>query len=91
VAELGRNPEVEVLRLQEMPSDTYRPGKVYAKEEARQAPGTERVYRRLAGPNSGDASKQPIYFIRLRRQFDRCDTNRDGAVSEEERRQCKAA
>jgi hypothetical protein len=93
VAELGNNPEVEFVRVQEMETGTYRPGKIY--EKAAQGADSERTYHRVAGPREGDASQAPSYLIRHihvppHRALP-CDLNGDGVETVSERELCKAA
>jgi hypothetical protein len=97
VAELVQNPEMEVMRVRDAETGAFRPGKVYAKDDAARAvvggaaqQDSERIYHRLAGPIAAATGAGSMYLIR-RRSFDKCDLNKDGKVSEEERRLCKAA
>jgi hypothetical protein len=103
MAELGHNPEVTVERLLSMGPEDVRPGTLYGKPEA-QAP--ESTYHLVTSASTAEKArssthpgtsasaakdaKSPIYVIR-HRQFDTCDTNKDGEVSDEERLLCKAA
>jgi hypothetical protein len=93
VAELGQNPEVVVTRIRDMETGAFRPGKVYTKQDAAQGTASERVYRRVAGPIAPEKTEGSIFFIQSRSRVPPvdCDLNKDGKVSDEELRQCKAA
>ncbi|HZN93641.1 MAG TPA: hypothetical protein VFB81_13105 [Myxococcales bacterium] len=85
VSELGNNPAVEVVRIREMGTGNFRPGKVYVKDGKG---GGDRAYRRASGPIVREKTGGDIFFIQLR-DPDKCDKDEDGELSAEERRDCQ--